>query len=275
MADTSLQSAIDSAAAELKAEADKTAPAAEKSEETPIVVEETTEETTEEVADETAEASDELTPAQLIESKNLYKALSGPQANAIIAALAQQAGLFPKAGEAPLTKKEEVSARKEIKDIFAEALGKEYGFLADRLAPAIEAVVKQERESSDNRFAELQQSNVEREVVTAYEKLATETKGASKQFEARMASLSEEIPIGNMNVATYMGRLYTIASNERKSSPQKVADQIRRNAADPSSRLRSTNSERTSGVVEIPTKKMSLDESIAWAQEQLRQGKKG
>src|ERR1035437_4493872 len=273
MADTSLQSAIDSAAAELKAESDKTT---EKPAETPVA-EETPDETTEETPDtpEIAETSDDLTPEQLIESKNLYKALSGPQANAIIAALAQQAGLFPKAGEAPLTKKEEVSARKEIKDIFAEALGKEYGFLADRLAPAIEAVVKQERESSDTRFAELQQSNVEREVVTAYDKLATETKGASKQFEARMAALSEEIPIGNMNVATYMGRLYTIASNERKSSPQKVADQIRRNAADAPARLRSTASERTSGVVEIPTKKMSLDESIAWAQEQLRQGKKG
>src|SRR5665647_1800561 len=175
MADTSLQSAIESAAAELKAESDKSVPTTEKSEETPVAAEETTEETTEETPEETHEASDDLTAEQLIESKNLYKALSGPQANAIIAALAQQAGLLPKAGEAPLTKKEEVSARKEIKDIFSEALGKEYGFLADRLAPAIEAVVKQERESSDNRFAELQQSNVEREVVTAYDKLATET----------------------------------------------------------------------------------------------------
>ena len=272
MADTSLQSAIESAAAEIT----KGTPT-ETVDNSPVeeTTEETTKEAVEEIPEETHEASDDLTPEQLIESKNLYKALSGPQANAIIAALAQQAGLLPKAGEAPLTKKEEVSARKEIKDIFAEALGKEYGFLADRLAPAIEAVVKQERESSDNRFAELQQSNVEREVVTAYDKLATETKGASKQFEARMAALSEEIPIGNMNVATYMGRLYTIASNERKSSPQKVADQIRRNAADPSSRLRSTASERVSGNVEIPTKKMNLDESIAFAQEQIRQGKRG
>src|ERR1035437_1258665 len=129
----SLQSAIESAAAEITAEvaaatADK--PVIEKVAEE--IHEEVADEPTDEPVEETHEESDELTPAQLIESKNLYKALSGPQANAIIAALAQQAGLFPKVGEAPLTKKEEVSARKEIKDIFAEALGKEYGFLADR-----------------------------------------------------------------------------------------------------------------------------------------------
>src|ERR1035437_6418378 len=88
MADTSLQSAIESAAAELKAESDKTTSTTEKPEETPVA-EETTEETTEETP-ETPETSDDLTPEQLIESKNLYKALSGPQANAIIAALADR-----------------------------------------------------------------------------------------------------------------------------------------------------------------------------------------
>ncbi len=269
MADTSLQTAIDEAAVELQKAAPATAPKEEIPVETPE--EETTEEETSEV-EETSTESD-LTPEQLIESKNLYKALSGPQANAIIAALAQQAGILPKAGEAPLTKKEETVARREIKDIFADALGKEYSFLADRLSPAIEAVMKQERESSDTRFAELQQTNVEREVVTAYDKLATETKGASKQFEARMATLSEEMPIGNMNIETYMRRLYTLASNERKSSPQKVADQIRRNAADAPTRLRSSVGPTSSGI-EIPDKKMNLNEAVNWAVDQVNKGKK-
>jgi hypothetical protein len=270
MADTSLQTAIDEAAAEITKAAPATATAEEK-----VAVETPEEEATEEETSEVEETSTEsdLTPEQLIESKNLYKALSGPQANAIIAALAQQAGILPKAGEAPLSAKAEVAARREIKDIFADALGKEYSFLADRLGPAIEAVMKQERESSESRFAELQQTNVEREVVTAYDKLATETKGASKQFEARMAALSEEMPIGNMNVETYMRRLYTLASSERKSSPQKVADQIRRNAADAPARLKSSVGPTSSGI-EIPSKKMNLNEAVNWAVDQVNKGKK-
>jgi hypothetical protein len=270
MADTSLDNAIAAAAEELKA----AAPTAGK--EPPAEVEETelAEETQEEETSETETSTvAELSDAQLIEARNLYKALSGPQANAIIAALAQQAGILPRQNEAPLTKKEEVVARREIKDIFAEALGKEYGFLADRLGPAIEAVVTQERETSNARFTELQQTNVEREVVASYEKLASDTKGASKQFETRMAQLSEEIPIGNMNISTYMQRLYTLASSERKSSPQKVADQIRRNAADAPSRLRSSSGP-AAAAVEIPTKKMNLNEAVAWAADQVNKGKR-
>jgi hypothetical protein len=104
--------------------------------------------------------------------------------------------------------------------------------------------------------------------------LAVETKGVSKQFESRMAQLSEEVPIGDMNIPTYMSRLYILASSEKKSSPQKVADQIRRNASDIPNRVRSTPAGRVSGVIELPTKKMSLNESISWAQDQINKGQK-
>lgn len=269
---STLSSAIADAAAELQSKAQPTPEAqAEATEEV------ATEETQEESAEDEPESDDEpkeqdLSDDEILESKNLYKALRGPQAAAIIAALAQQAGILPKANEAPLTKREEASAKRDIKEIFADALGKEYGFLAERLGPAIEAVMQQERDSSESRFAELQQTNVEREVVAAYEKLATVTKGESKKFEARMAQLSEEIPIGNMNVKTYMERLYTLASNERKSSPQKVADQIRRNASDAPARLRSAGSVPLP-VGQVPDKKMNLNESIAWAQSQINKRK--
>ena len=267
----SLDNAIEEAAKELTAQADpgKT-PAPPVEEATEESVEETPGETSEEEpAEETADLSDQ----ELLESKNLYKALKDPTtAAAVIAALAQQAGILPKANEAPLTKKEEAVAKREIKDIFAEALGKEYGFLAERLTPAIEAVMQQERTEQEGRFAEIQQSNVEREVIASYEALAKETKGESKRFETRMAQLSEEIPIGNMNVKTYMQRLYTLASNERKSSPQKVADQIRRNASDAPARLRTTAVPLAEGSV--PDKKMNLNESIAWAQSQIAKGKR-
>jgi hypothetical protein len=267
MADnTSLTAAVDAAAAEITG---KPVPAAEVAETEPEVIEGEEPDETPEVP----EGSDELTEAQIIESKNLYKALSGPQANAIIAALAAQAGLLPKVTDAPATRTETAAARREIKDIVKEALGPEYAFLQDKIGKIFDEVTAQQNAENETRFAEIQQSNVERQVVTAYEKLAVETKGVSKQLETRMAQLSEEMPIGNMNVETYMRRLYSVASGERKSSPQKVADQIRRNASDAPARLRASVGP-TGQVVEIPTKKMNLNESVAWALDQVNKGKK-
>ncbi len=269
---SSLNSAIESAAAELRAKADPKAEAAAPVEE---VAEEQTEEQVEESQEETEEVPEEsdFSADEAVEAKNLYKALKNPQtAAAVVAALAQQAGLLPKAGDAPLTKREEAAAKRETIDIVKDALGPEYSFLADKLGKIFDEVVQQTEQKSEQRFAEIQQSNVEREVVASYEALAKETKGESKKFETRMAQLSEEIPIGNMNVKTYMQRLYTLASNERKSSPQKVADQIRRNASDAPARLRSTAVPLSETAV--PDKKMNLNESIAWAQSQLAKGKK-
>lgn len=263
--DAALEKAIESAQTEL---AGGTPPT--EAEETPSEEIAETPESGEETGEEAPES--DLSEQELAESRNLYLALRGPQANAIIAALAAQAGLLAKPGEAAPTKTEIKESKKEIKDILAESLGKEYSFLADRLGPAIEAVLDQERKTSDSRFDSLQQANVEREVVASYNRLATETKGESKKFETRMAALAEEIPIGNQNVETYMKRLYTIASNERKSSPQKIADQIRRNASDAPQRLRSSAGP-AGPVAEIPTKKMSIDESIRWAQDQLTKRK--
>jgi hypothetical protein len=218
---------------------------------------------------------DELSETQLLEARNLYKALIGPQANAIVAAMAQQVGILPNSSQQPLTKKEEIAARREIKDIVKDALGPEYAFLQDKIGRIFDEVSAQQNAEYEARFAEVQQSQVERQVVDAYNSLASETKGQSKQFENRMAQLSEEIPIGNMNVETYMRRLYTLASNEKKASPQKVADQIRRNAGDVPNRLRTSSAGPAEPEHKIPQKKMSLDESVNWALGELQKGRKG
>ncbi len=276
----SLNSAIAQAAAELAAESAaataKDQPAEEIQNEETEVPETPEGDSTETPADNETPGENELTEAQITESKNLYKALTGPQANAIIAALAAQAGLLPKPSEAPLTKKEEVAARREIRDIVKDALGPEYAFLQDKIGKIFDEVATQQRQENESRFAELQQTNVEREVVTAYEKLAAETKGESKKFEARMAQLSEEVPIGSMNVTTYMKRLYAIANSEKRSSPQQIADKIRKNANDAPARLASKGSaaQASHPAPETPAKRMSLDESIAWAQDQIKQGKR-
>ncbi len=270
MADQSLSSAINQAAEEIAAASTK---AAGKPVETPEPVAETEVSEVEEIAESETPAEEEFSEEQLAESKTLYKALKGPQANAIIAALAAQAGLLPKLGEAAPTKTEVAAAKREIKDIVRDALGPEYSFLQDKIGKIFDEVAAQQKAETEAKFAEIQTANVEREVVTAYEKLAVETKGESKKFETRMAQLSEEIPIGDMNVKTYMQRLYAIATSERKASPQKIADQIRRNAGDAPNRLRTSAAPIREGI-EIPQGKMSIDKAVEWAVGQLQQGKK-
>ncbi len=269
MADQSLSSAINDAAAQIAAESSK---AAGKPVETPEpVAEEVVEETSE--VEETTPSEEEFSDEQLAESKTLYKALKGPQANAIIAALAAQAGLLPKVGDQSLTKSETASAKREIRDIVKDALGPEYIFLQDKIGKIFDEVAAQQREETQEQFKALQLADTERQVVTATEKLAIETKGESKKFETRMAQLSEEIPIGDMNVKTYLQRLYAIATSERKASPQKIADQIRKNANDIPNRVRSTAAPIREGI-EIPQGKMSIDKAVEWAVGQLQQGKK-
>lgn len=269
----SLDTAIANAAKELQTKAATGAapPAAEPEPEPELEVQETeTEESAEAEppeTDATADAED-LSAQELLESKNLYKALKDPSTrSSIVAALAQQAGLLLTTSGKPPSEAQTEKAAKTVQELLADSLGKEYSFLAPKLGPAIEAVLNQERETQNARFAEIQQSNVEREVVVATEKIAQETKGASKVFEARMAALSEEIPIGNLSVEKYVRNLYVLASNERRTSPQKVADQIRRNSAGPE-RLRTSSAGAPSGP-QIPDKKMSLDESVRWASDQL------
>lgn len=271
MADTTLDKAISDAATQLTKEAKESEGSSDEgtsSAETTETQEEETEET-----EESSETSEEdLSEEEAKESKELYKLLKNPDTrNAVLAALAAKAGILPKPGE-ELTKKEETAAKKEIKDILKEALGNQYDFLSEKLAKGIEAILEQERSSHEEKLLALQRTNIEREVVSNYNRLARETKGESRKLEARMAELATEIPIGSMEVRTYINRLYSIASGEKKSSSTKPTDQIRKNSTDVSQRLKSGASPLSN--VSIPDKKMSIDESIKWAQEQINKGKK-
>src|ERR1043166_5329001 len=144
MANTVLAKTIEEADKALKEEAEgkpeESKPADTEVEEKPEVeLEEEKEEKEEEPEEE------DLDEPSKDEAFRLYKALKDPKAApAIIAALAQQVGVFPGQGEG---KTEERQKIKDIKSILADSLGPEYKFLADRLGPAIEAVITQERET--------------------------------------------------------------------------------------------------------------------------------
>jgi hypothetical protein len=201
------------------------------------------------------------------EAFRLYKALKDPKAApAIIAALAQQVGVFP---QGPESKGEERQKVKDIKLILADSLGPEYKFLADRLGPAIEAVITQEREAQAQQLSQIQLKNIEKEIEQSFSSLSKETKGESRRLEARMYALMDEIvPSANISVDKYIRHIYAIASAGRKQPTTKeVADKIRRNANDAPSRLQSGTALGREGS--LPNKKMNINQSINWALDQL------
>lgn len=262
MADTTLEQAIADAAEEIQT-GKKSVAASEPEVEVP------TEPETPSGEQELPEQESEFSEAELLESKNLYKALKNPAtARAVVAALAEQMGMN---NRPPETKTEEKKQVKAVRDVLSEALG-EYKFLADKLGPAIETILSQEREENEVRFAQQEQFRIEQEVVAATSSLSRETKGESAKLEARMNELSQEIPIGNMNVNTYIRRLYTIAAGEnQKVQPRRVAEQVRRNANDATARLVGHRGPDTQP--KIPNGKMNINQAVQFAFDKLS-GKK-
>ena len=219
--------------------------------------------------------TDELNEAQVKEAAVLYKLMLDPkQRIGIIASLAQAEGLIGKNAETPIeTKKDEVRAKKAIIDIFKEALP-EFPALAEKLGPAIDKVLEQEREDHQEEMAKVHLQQLENNVSKEIEILRRETKGESSKVEARMAELSEQYLMGpNTSLKDYVRSLYTLATAGRsvQRNSAQIADKIRRNANNVPDRLRSApGSERTATV---PDKRMSLKESVDWAIEQASKGR--
>jgi hypothetical protein len=75
-----------------------------------------------------------------------------------------------------------------------------------------------------------------------------------------------------MNVKTYINRLYTIAAGEKQTlAPRRVAEQVRRNANDATSRLHGTRG--PDKKVDIPNGKMNINQAVQFAMDTLT-GKK-
>jgi hypothetical protein len=275
-ADVELNNAIAEATETLLKKAGKggkeTTETTEETQDTTESTEETTEET-EETTDETDASSttEELTESQLKEAQFLYKSLLNPELRgSIVAALAQQAGILK--DNTPLeTKKEVTEAKKGIAKIIEEALP-EYPGLVAKLGPVIESIIENERNERNTEMEQIHAANVEKEVITELDLLAKETKGESRKFEVKMNQLMSDFSPGpNTTVKTYLRHLYTLATagNTKAKVSSEMADKIRRNANNASERL-ATNT-GTARTATLPDKKMSLNESVAWAQEQLAQ----
>lgn len=227
--------------------------------------EETTEETTtESTPSEETEEEETLSADQLKEAQTLYKLLLNPELRGgVVAALAEQTGLLR---NQPLeTKKEVEVAKKGIAEIIDEAIP-EYPGLSKKLGPVIESIIEAERNERAVEMEHITAQNVEKEVVSELDSLARETKGTSRKVEARMNQLMAEVSPGpNTTVKSYIRTLYTLATagSASKTVSAEIADKIRRNANNAPDRLKT--SPGTARTSEMPSKKMSLNESVNWA----------
>jgi hypothetical protein len=276
MPDTTLEDAINSAAAELEELAAKESGKPATKVETPEPEEEAEpeeSESDEEPPQENPAGDDEERMNK--EARILYNALADPkQRGAVIAALAHEAGLLTRQ---PETKKEEKAQVQSIKDLVKETLGPEYNFLAPKLGEVFEKIVETQRQEQEEKDAVAEQARVVNEVQRATTKLSKETNGHSDKIQDRMNELADQIlPGPNMSVDQYLRHLYTLATAGSRS-PQKanVEDRQRRNANDSASRLSVKGKSSASGDEVDLNKKRSLNDSIKLAVEEMeRKGMK-
>lgn len=248
---------FEKAAAEAQAQVDGTEAEKPTTEETPEV-----EPTPEEVP------TDELSEEEVTQARNLFRALKDPKtSSSVVAALAQQAGILAP----PTTKVEEKEQNKTIQALLQESLGKEYEFLAPKLAPALEGALHQLRVENESRLEEVRRAGIEAEVSSAFDRLARETKGDSRKVERLMTELSEKIPAGSMSPYEYLQVLYVQAQHERGlRSEQERNKRINRNANDAASRLSATASGSKS---EVPSKKMNINQAVEFAVSEVLAGR--
>lgn len=198
--------------------------------------------------------------AELEQAKQLYKALKNPaSAKMVIKAMAEQAGLLSVEGG---TKEEKKEAKKAIASIFKEHLGEKFGFMADEFGAAIEKVFEHYDSEQSAKFNKFEQDKVKNTLDAAVEKLYATHEDASK-YEDRIFELMDEISAGEKTTPeAYLKRLYQIAKSEatEKSTKFKIADKIKNNSEDATTRLSSSSSreEKTNSK----PKMLDLDDAL-------------
>lgn len=224
-------------------------------------------------SDTVEEIVSDLSESELVEAQNLYKALKDPTSRALVLRdLAQAAGIT-----ADSTSQDVRAAKKGIQTILDEVLGPEFKFLTPKLGAALEAVMESEREETREETAKTSQKVeaqiVQQQVDSALGKLSTETKGQSRKLEGRMVQLMNTFQAApNVDVYTYLKGIYEMANAGRanKVATTQLTDRINRNSKDAPGRLASTAAAGGNNLNGIPpNKKMTLNQSIKWAMDQI------
>lgn len=223
--------------------------------------------------EENEEPLDEDLPAnELIEAKNLYKALRNPAAaGPLIQALAQQMGMNLN----PSSTKQEVKAVKtNITEKLKVALG-EFAFLADKIGPVLDSALDEQKAESQEIEQRLEVKQLQNESQRTLDRLAKETKGESRKFEARMVELMDRFhPAANQTTEDYIREVFQIVSRDkvRTQVTNKLADQINKNRKDVPSRIASSGSgARSDNTRESPPegKKLGTKGAVLFALSQM------
>jgi hypothetical protein len=222
--------------------------------------------------DDEDESPDDLEEQELLEAKNLYKALKNPaSAGPLIAALAQQMGL--RLGNVE-TKKEEAEVKKDITSRLKEALGDELGFLADKMGPVISQVIEEERESVEEVRLSHETRVIQTEAQRTLNALAKETNGLSRKFEDKMVSLMDKFPSSpELSTDEYIRGIAQIAMGSKltRVAEAKINSKINKNARDVPSRITSGGGARSEPTTpKVPDKKLGAKGSVLFALGQLQ-----
>lgn len=221
--------------------------------------------------DEGKEDDEEVSAEELKQAKSLYKLLKDPNtAGLVIKQLAEKEGLLNKVE----TKADVKAARKDLKEIIKEKLGKDFAFLADKLGEVFESVLEEERINNKAELSRIEASTLEDKTQGILDKFARETKGESRKHENRMIELMDKFVMGNnVTLEDYLRGLYAQATAGRQSATVKgqMADRITRNSKDAVSRLQSGSSGNDKQGA--PKGKMSLNDSVNKALEQIAKDK--
>lgn len=215
---------------------------------------------------------EELDEQQLKEARNLYKTLrsGNDQARGLIADLANRMGL-PLAQVTTKTEVKEV--KKAITDRLKEALGTELGFLAEKIGPVLEQAIAEERQGVAEIQNTLEVQQLTRESETTLNKLAKETNGLSRKYEAKMVQLMDRFPAStDISTEEYIRGIAQIAMGDKlvQRATNKAVQTMVRNSKNAPERLAG----KGTGVQEetaraVPDKKLGIKGAVAFALGQL------
>ena len=215
---------------------------------------------------------DDLDEQQLKEARNLYKTLrsGNDQARGLIADLANRMGL-PLAQVTTKTEIKEV--KKAITDRLKEALGTELGFLAEKIGPVLEQAIAEERQGVAEIQNTLEVQQLTRESETTLNKLAKETNGLSRKYEAKMVQLMDRFPAStDISTEEYIRGIAQIAMGDKlvQRATNKAVQTMVRNSKNAPERLAT----KGTGVQEetktqVPDKKLGIKGAVAFALGQL------
>lgn len=193
----------------------------------------------------------------------LFDALSDPNVGrSVVEELARKAGVIGAAEG-----KSDRQIAKTVLDVFKEHLGTEYEWMAERIAPAIDQIVKQtvaeQIKPVQLQATEAQERAIKADVDKSFAVFESKHKDA-KEVEKDMLEMSKRHPFnGEYPMEEYLEDIYKLVTVDKKEAKviKTTVDKINKNAQE----LRDSSTEVQETRVTKGSKLPSLNEAVAAA----------